>query len=242
MGLTKLSHSSMKTFKQCPKKYYYRYIERAKTKEWRHLLLGNFCHTALELFHKKYMKSGAPHGLNKIMKSAFQAAKKEYDSLDNNTLLEAKEMLEDYLKMVKADGMPLVKEVERSFNINLGNDVLIRGFIDRVDIASDKRYHIVDYKTTKNEKYLDQDQLLVYGIWLLEEYPEIDEFKGSYVLLRHDSKYKSYDFNSYDVEKMKKKILECATSINGEEIWPTIPTGLCRYCDYCDICPAQGSW
>ena len=106
----------------------------------------------------------------------------------------------------------------------------------------DGRFHIIDYKTTKNAQYLDEFQLLVYGLWLKREYPDIKEFRGSYVLLRHGSKLKSYDFNAEDVDQIEKDLISYASKIREEDTWTPVPHRLCNWCDFKSICPAQKTW
>lgn len=242
--LLKLSASAVKTYEQCPRKYYFNYIERAPKKQWDHFDLGNVCHRALELFHLEYMNNGLEKckTLTNLMTKSFSAARKEFPKANNKIIAEAKDLLKDYLKSVQATGMPVVKGVETSFNLKLGKDILLRGFLDRLDIMKDTRFRIIDYKTTKNVKYLDEFQLLVYGLWLKNEHPDIKSFRGSYVLLRHGSKMKEFDFNMEDVGKLEKKLLDYASKINGEEEWPPIPTPLCNWCDFKGICPSQQGW
>lgn len=241
--ILKLSASSMNTYKQCPLKYYYNYIERAPRKQWVHFDLGNLCHKALEIFHDIYMRKGTSgKSLDKLMKYAFSKARKDYERLTDKTLQEAKDLLTNYLKNIDKTGMPIVKGVETSFKFNITDDILIRGYLDRVDVMKDGRFHIVDYKTTKNEKYLEPFQLLIYGLWLKREYPHIDSFKASYLLLRHDSKLKSYDFNLVDIKNCENEIIKYANKINTnikDNIWKPIPTYLCNWCDFQNICPTQ---
>jgi putative RecB family exonuclease len=155
---------------------------------------------------------------------------------------EAKLLLLEYLKNTSKNGVPMVKGVETPFNIKITDEILLRGYIDRIDITDDGIFKIVDYKTTKNVKYLDAFQLLVYGLWLKKQYPEIDRFKASYVLLRHGSKTKDYEFNIEDLKKAEKDIIGYANKIKSEDQWTTIPTALCNWCDFKNICPAQQAW
>lgn len=244
--LVKLSASAVKSYKQCPRKYYFNYIERAPKKQWAHFDLGNLCHNTLELFHETYIKEGTKKKtLAKIMEVSFKEARKKFPKMNDDALTEAKDMLTDYLKAIKKSKMPDVKGVETSFSFNITDDVLIRGFLDRVDLMKDGRLHILDYKTTKNAQYLDEFQLLVYGLWLRREYPDIKEFKGSYVLLRHGSKLKSYDFNMEDVDRTEKQLIAYAETIRNEDTWMPVPHRLCDWCDFKGICPAQtaqNSW
>ena len=242
-ALIKLSASSVKSYEQCPRKYFFNYIEKAPKKQWDHFDLGNLCHKALEYFHEEYVNKGKKRLVMKnVMSESFAKARKKYPKVKGKLLVEAKDMLADYLKSIKQNGMPNVKGVETSFNFNIADGVLIRGFLDRVDIMKDKRFHIIDYKTTKNARYLEEFQLLVYGLWLLKEYPDVEHFRGSYVLLRHGSSLKSYDFTIEDVERIKKQLIEYADKIRNEDTWTPIPHRLCSWCDFQSICPAQKAW
>lgn len=239
--LIKLSASSMKTYEQCPRKYYFNYIEKVPTKHWEHFDLGNLCHKTLEIFHKEYMNKTDvdKRSLEQMMGFGFSLARKDFPDMREELLADAKGMLLKYLSLIKKEGVPIVKGVETSFTFNVTDNVLIRGFIDRLDITKDKGYKIVDYKTTKNEKYLDEFQLLIYGLWLRNNYPDVKNFEGSYVLLRHDSKEKKYKFTMEDVDKVEKKIIKYADMIRDEDSWVPIPTRLCNWCDFKEICPAQ---
>jgi putative RecB family exonuclease len=117
--------------------------------------------------------------------------------------------------------------------------------LDRIDVLKDGRFHIVDYKTNKNPKFLDPFQLLVYGLWLKQEYPNVESFKASFILLRHKSTRKEYEFNLRDLNEARKKIIKFAEQINASNLgnnWMPIPNHLCNWCDYKNICPAQTAW
>lgn len=244
--ILKLSASSMKTYDQCPKKYFYNYIAKEPRKKWAHFDLGNLCHRTLEIFHQIYIKEGTgKRTLSKIMAHSFKEARKEFPNMSNELVAEAKQLVGQYLSSLTVGNMPHVKGVETEFRFNIAEDILIRGFLDRLDILNSGMFHILDYKTTKNTRYLDEFQLLLYGLWLKHEYPDVNEFKASYVLLRHKSKLKSYIFNTEDIDKVRKKVVDYANKINNsikEDIWTPIPTKLCSYCDFKEICPTQQGW
>jgi len=241
--IMKLSASAIKTYEQCPKKYFFNYKQKAPKKQWDHFDLGNVCHKTLELFHLAYLKEGTTkRTLGKIMSASFETARKSFPNLGDILASEAKDMLMGYLQTAKQNGMPLVKGCETSFDFKLKDNVLIRGVVDRIDVLKDGRFRIIDYKTTKNVKYLDEFQLSVYGLWLKEKYPHVEEFNGAYVLLKHNSKLKEYTFNTEDIEKARKNLIDCADKIMIENVWTPIPTALCNWCDFKEICPAHQSW
>lgn len=237
-SLIKLSASSTKTFEQCPRKYYYTYIEKLPKKSWAHLTLGTFCHAVLEQFHKEW-KADKNLELVGLMGKCFGEQRPNYPSMMPDQLEEAKTLLQEYLFGVEKRGMPNTLFVEEPFKISVDKYIL-RGFMDRVDVDPDGLFHIVDYKTTKNEKYLDDFQLLVYGLALKNKYPDMERFRGSYVLLRKGSKLVTNEYSIHDVYKCERKILEFGNRIESEQKWEKRPGPLCNWCDFYD--PCMGGW
>jgi RecB family exonuclease len=239
-SLLKLSASSIKSFEQCPRKYYFNYIQKAPKKQWAHFDLGNLCHKALEIFHKTYMAEGTTkRSLSQLMSYSFSIARKGFLNVNDEIMSDAKNMLMEYLQSVKNNGMPVVKGCETSFDFKVIENVIIRGFVDRIDILEDGKFRIIDYKTTKDARYLDKFQLLVYGLWLKEKHPHIECFQGAYVLLKHGSKIKEFDFNLQDIDKVREEIISYAHKIRTEKNWKPIPTRLCDWCDFKEICDAH---
>ena len=99
--LIKLSASAVKSYEQCPRKYFFNYIERAPKRQWDHFDLGNLCHKSLELFHEAHLKNSVKKKtLAKIMQSSFTEARKDFPKMHDIALTEAKEMLSDYFKFI----------------------------------------------------------------------------------------------------------------------------------------------
>lgn len=241
-NLIKVSASSVKTFEQCRKKYYFTYIERAPKKTWDHFTLGSLIHKTLELFHRFYLehpKSKSPR--TKEMKNAFDLARKEFNA-SKEIELEAFLLTKDYLNTLTNKNMLPIKSVEQPFEFEIDKNIIVRGFIDRIDEDKDGNLTIVDYKTNKNTTYLRPFQLSVYGLWLKKEHPDLKTYNGSYILLRHKSKTKDYIFNLFDIDKVQKELLLYAKQIKEEKEWSENPQFLCKYCDFADICPAQKDW
>lgn len=239
-----LSASRVKTYKDCARKYYYTYQERLPRKEWEHFDLGELVHGSLEIFHKEYIsdeiKPDNPAGL---MKTAFQTHQDSIEKekkilLADNVIIEARDILRNYMLNLKKNGIGSKKiiVVEDKFNIRLNDKYSVQGFVDRLDIDKDGIYHIKDYKTNKNSKFMDPFQLQTYGIYLLDKYPEVENFRGSYIMLKCDGQKISYNFNREDVEKVKKSLIESADQITSEERWVPRPTKLCDWCDFKNPC------
>jgi len=245
--MIKLSSSSMSTYEKCPRKYFYQYIEKPKIElpEWSHLETGTVTHRALELFHEFLMKNTLPmEKWHEVMRDSFKTAIKESNErgkleLIKDNLADIKDSLQNYLAMIKKEGLPPVIHNELDFNFKI-QDFTVRGFMDRIDKYDNGVYHVVDYKTNKNPDYLNSFQLALYALALYEIYDDIKEISGSYVLMKHNSKLKTWEFNDKILEDVRQKVIKIGTDINTETLWAKKPTILCGWCDFRSIC--QDSW
>ncbi len=237
--MLKLSASSIGTYDKCNKKYYYTYINKPDIvkPDWSHLEAGKFCHRVLELLHLHLMSNVVPQTeYSKLMSKFFAEASKEFNKdILRPDLPEIKKMLSDYLKVLKRDGLPEVIGVEIAFKFEI-EDFVVKGFIDRIDRIGPGEYRIVDYKTSKNPKYLDSFQLLLYAIAVKELYADAQKIWGSYVLLKHESTTKDWEFTQKDIDKAIKTILDTGGKIKADQLWKKKPTRLCDWCDFKSIC------
>jgi len=237
-----LSASRVKTYQQCPRKYYYNYIEKLPRKDWLHFDLGTLVHGVLEYFHANFKTDARRSALNlkRTMKESFKKYREHMEEekpLDHGVLIEARDLLADYLKRMESDGIGSeIIALEDDFHIELTNEFGVQGYVDRIDQDGDGVLHIKDYKTNRNPKYLEPFQLRTYGIYLLDRFPEVDKFRGSYIMMRFGGMLVSYDFNREDVEKTKKQLIEYAQRISEEERWMAKPSRLCDWCDFKNPC------
>jgi RecB family exonuclease len=232
-----LSVSRVKTFESCQLKYKYSYIDKLPKKDWEHLKLGKFVHHVLELFHKKYLEK-SQESFNKIMQECFLNGVEEYKPSDEMRK-ECKDLILSYLKQVYKDKswQDKVVAVEKSFDIKINDNVSIIGFIDRLEFE-DGVFHVLDYKTTKDKRYLKNDffQLLTYAYSLYQEDNSIKKVKGSYILIRHNFEYITTEFDVSEILKIKDKFEEYYKNIAEEKLYRPNITRLCGYCDYAEVC------
>lgn len=243
----RLSVSKTKTFLDCKAKYKFCYIEKLPRKDWDFHTFGKFCHAVLEYFHKQYIE-GCSQPYNITMNEAFKAALVEYkDKMTPEMKKECFQLVDQYLRLVtknKKNGLPLnVISVEKRFDFQIADNLVLNGAIDRIQMDADNVIHVADYKTTKNKKYLKNDwfQLLTYAYVLHHEDPTITKVRGSYVLLRHDFEYITTEFSLADILSVKDKFEAYAAQMRAETKFEPNPTMLCNYCDYLQQCPAGKS-
>jgi ATP-dependent helicase/DNAse subunit B len=243
----KLSVSKTKTFKDCKRKYKFRYINKLPQLERDYLTYGSMFHRVLELFHLHYINNPlSSDKWNEVMKISFKESLKEFSGkITKEMKNEAYEAICVYLKHLKTNGFPNILSCEEKFNVTFENNVTLIGFIDRVQIDSDDILHVCDYKTSKSDKYLKGDyfQLLVYAFIMLKKNPTLQKVRGSYMMIKDDFKLVGTDVNKpflFERDKIlevENMFLNYAVDIRSEKEFLPNPTILCNWCDYVDSCP-----
>jgi len=239
----RLSVSKTKTFLDCKAKFKFCYVEKLPRKDWEFHTFGKFCHKVLEDFHNLYI-AGCLLPYNVAMTDCWKAAWLEYkDKMTPEMKKECWSIIDKYLRLVSKDkekGLPAnVISVEKRFEIPIGENIILNGAIDRIQLDADNVIHVCDYKTVKNKKYLKNDffQLLTYAYVIITEDPSITKVRASYILLRHDFEYITTEFDRDDILKVNDKYIEYAQQMNTEKEFKPNPTVLCNFCDYLDKCP-----
>lgn len=211
-------------------------------KDQLHFILGKCCHLILEWFHQQYIE-GCLLPYHITMQDAYKVAMKEYGSKMNPEMKsECWEITNSYLRKITKDknnGHPFnVLAVEKSFDFPIVENIILRGAIDIIYYDDyDGVLHVADYKTTKNEKYLtDFTQLLTYAFVIQQDHPEITKIRGSYILLRHDSKKLTQEFSLDQILSVKQKYIDYATKIQAEKEFKASPSNLCSWCGFLEHC------
>jgi len=240
----RLSVSKTKTFIDCKAKYNYAYNLKMPKKDWEYHIIGKFCHKVLEDFHNPYI-NGSTDPYHVIMLQAFKSAVAEYkNSMTLEMKKECRGLIDQYLRIVSEDKKnnlsANVLSCEKGFQILIDGDILLNGMIDRIQLDSDNIIHLADYKTTKNKKYLTEDwfQLQTYCFAILQDNPNLEKIRASYILLRHDYEYITREFYPEEIMKVKDKYISYADQIRKEKIFEPNPTHMCRFCDFLDHCEA----
>jgi RecB family exonuclease len=239
-NLIKLSVSKVKIYSDCAKKFHYSYVLKLPKKEFSFHIFGKFIHKVLENFHNEYIQ-GSTDSLHKTMEKAYKSAMAEYKSkMTQEAQKEAYDIIDAYLQKIsiEKDTIKNILAVEKNFNFNISDTVILNGMIDRIQLDPDGILHVADYKTTKNKNYLKNDfmQLLTYAYVILNEDPTIEKVRGSYILLRHNFEYITKEFSKPEILEIKNKYEDYAKMIGEEKLWRPNPSQLCSYCDFLELC------
>lgn len=237
----KLSVSKTKTFLECQARYRYAYVLKLPQKDNTFTIFGKFCHKVLEDFHLAYM-NGSQEKYNITMSEAFRNALKEY-KLTPEMKKECWDIINEYLQIVtehkKKNISANVLACEQRFEFNITDDLILNGAIDRIQMDDDGVIHVGDYKTVKNKKYLKDNelQLLTYAYYILfVAYPDAQKVRCSYILLRHNFEYITYEYSREEVAKVKDLYINYTQDILKETEWKTTVSGLCAFCPFLNQC------
>lgn len=234
----RLSLSKTKTFIDCKKKYHYNYVLKIPQKEESYHIFGKLAHKVLEDFHNSYI-NGSKNSYSKEMNIAWTNAMGEFkDKLTPELIKECWDIIDSYLKKISGNKLPMVLSCEKPFEINLRDNLVLNGAIDRIQIDEDGIYHVQDYKTTKNKSFLKSDyfQLITYAFVLLQENPNLNKIRGSYVLLRHKFEEVLFEFDKEEILKVGQKYIDYADKIIAEKEFEANVNKLCPWCPYSKIC------
>jgi putative RecB family exonuclease len=237
----RLSVSKVKTFLSCKKKFKFTYIDKLPQQEFDFYTFGKFCHKVLENFHNTYI-NGSLEPYNKIMSQAFKDALIEF-KLTREIKKECWDLINKYLMIVtknkKENKSSNIISCEKNFNFSIDKNIKLNGMIDRIQIDDDNVIHVGDYKTTKNKKYLKDDdfQLLTYAYYILSnEDTSAKKIRGSYILLRHDFENLTFEFNQSQILKIKDLYIKYGSQILSEKNYDPNANRLCEYCSFLNVC------
>jgi len=263
MTLPILSPSSINTFKQCPRKYFYNYIMKLDRKPSIHLIRGNVAHTVLERFFELN-----PDGLSDkwdyemqtllfdMFRQEWDKAKEELDTLDMSVhdklfyFTETKKMFENWFSgfKEKLEAHLPKKSLKEAFAYLTPKTELhykdttykVQGYIDAIHEWGDG-VHILDYKTSKKDTITPEYRLQL-GIYALL-YQQKHGVKPKSVginFLKFGEKYLEVD--DLLINDAAREIKDTHKKTRSTDIadYPKHITPLCKWstgqCDFYETC------
>jgi putative RecB family exonuclease len=245
------SHSKMMTYRRCPQKYKFRYIDEipppVRSIE---LHLGDTVHKALEklyadglqgkidscdeiltFYREKWDEGYSPQ--MRIVRSGTTA--RTYLGL-------GRQMLAAYHKRFYPFNGSATLELEETFKFPLSDAHEISGIIDRLAKADDGSLEIHDYKTSRRfptpSQVAGDMQLALYELALRYRWPDTQRITliWHYLTFDHDI---SVGKTLRQLETVKQRTLGLIGKIEATTSFPTHVTPLCDWCEYKEICPAM---
>lgn len=250
------SHSKINTFRQCPRKYYYQYVNKPdlpKKPNQVFLFLGSICHDTLERLYEQVRDGRVPTRKDTL---AFFDAHWDQEWTDaveihderspGDYKLMSRGYVERYYDQYHPFDQELTIDTERriDFALDGGDGISMMGYIDRLSKSPDGTWHIHDYKSSKSlptQAEMDEDpQLAYYEIGIRTMWPDIERVELHWHYLKFGQTITSRR-TPEQLEQLRADALGTIHDALGrgkdENRYETVESGLCRYCDFKSVCP-----
>ena len=240
-GRVRLSFSRVDTYRNCPRKFRYAYIDRLPTEPSPHLSFGSSIHAALEAFYDRKLPScPSEDDLLGFLYEAWDSS--GFRDLPRDEQLNYYRHAQDVLRRFHRREAPtyrLPAATEAWFELPIDDQAVVVGSIDRVDADDDGNLHVIDYKT--NRKVQDRQrvarslQLSIYALACQHLYGRLPaqvslDFVVPGVMV-------TVELEELDLDRARTAVLDTAAKVREETFTPT-PNRLCGWCDFRSVCPA----
>lgn len=231
-----LSPSKISTYRECPRKFRFLYIDRLGPKFRKarpFLTLGNNVHAALRDFFSLPLRRRKPHTLQALLEERWATNRVGFRDEAEEEFYKARALgqLHQFARNFDLEARPLM--LERRVNRRVAG-VVLQGIVDRVDREGDAA-HVMDYKTGAAQGDLGPFSLYFYALTLQRRrFPPVE--KLSYVFLE-SGVVKSWWYDHAEAMQTVSRVLETAYEIAEDDAYSPRPGRGCRYCDFLEICP-----
>jgi len=255
--MTIYSHSRLNCFENCPKAYWFSYIEKPKIerKEGIEAFVGSRVHETLEK-HYTELKLTKLNSLKALL--SFYEKQWEKNWNENIVVVKkdlkpkhyfdlGKKCIEKYYQRHKPFDKDKTIACEKKISIDLdeSGQYKMRGFIDRLAEEEPGHYVIHDYKTSGSlpmQDYLDQDrQLALYSIAVYNDFTDCDDVNLCWHYLVFDKDLFS-SRSGEQLDKLKQDMIALIQKVEKAELeqkFPTKESRLCDWCQYSELCPTK---
>jgi RecB family exonuclease len=249
-GLIKTSPTALEQFERCRLQYFIERIEKRRPQyDNPPMLLGRAAHDTLNALLREHIKVGKERHLDMALAHVlFEEFWEKHRCSEQELFVDGLQMISNLCEQQEMVDPEKVFALEHAFEFTLGDEVLVRGRIDRIDREESMdeetgeiflTLYIYDYKTTRQwlttRDVADSIQIACYsiaakiieptatrlrsGLWLLRT--------GEPILISHTDT-ELVDWTDY--------IVTTARQIQTEKTWAPSLNVNCVYCSCSDEC------
>jgi DNA helicase-2/ATP-dependent DNA helicase PcrA len=235
-----LSASAIECYQKCPMQYLFERVWRIRGGPSAAMTFGNAMHTTIKEFASE---------LRKRRKISFEEVAAIYDREWSSAGFSDDYHEEEYRKEGRKEldkfygsyvaAPPEVLFQEKSFELLLEHDVIVKGRMDQVNRINEEEVEIVDYKTGKAKDAKKADSSLQLSVYAIAA-EEVLELKPArlvfYNLTTNEAVVTTRDAKA--LAKTKQTIAEVADRIRAKD-FAAKPGFNCKYCGFEPLCPAH---
>jgi putative RecB family exonuclease len=250
-----LSPSRAADFKQCPLLYRFRAIDRLPEPPSTAQLRGSLVHAALEQLYGLPTALRGPDTARSLVEPAWEkliAAEPdlagELEAEARTQLLEeARALLSGYYRLEDPTRFD-PQSCEQRVEVELADGTLLRGVIDRIDVAATGELRVVDYKTGKAPpaaralaEFKAMFQMKFYAVALLRSRGVLPTRLRLIYLA--DGQLLDYSPDRDELLRFEKTLMaiwRAIQSASGTGDFRPSPSRLCEWCPHQEHCPVFG--
>ena len=250
------SHSSLGTYRNCPRQFKFQYIEKpvVRRKVSPQAFLGTAVHKALRHLYKM----GAD-GVVWPENDVVEFYQKEWDKVDPESLVLPSEhyTVDDFIRIGREvlvrhyrkykpfkHGVILGSELSLKFTLP-ETPFVISAKIDRLSKKDDGSLEICDYKTGQHMLQThDLDfrfQMGLYQLAVQDAYPQFHDIDLVQIYLRQDEEV-ACRMSPDELDELTEQVrltLAAIVAAERNDNFPPTESALCAYCNYEELCPAR---
>ncbi|MEU0545195.1 RecB family exonuclease [Nocardia sp. NPDC005978] len=247
-----LSPSRAIDFKQCPLKYRLRAIDRIPEPPSRAAVRGTLVHSVLEdLFALPAAERDQAHAdalvapaWQRMLESRADTAGLIADDELEGFYAEARALVAVYFRLEDPTAFT-PQSLEAFVEADLPDGTPLRGFVDRIDRASDGGLHVIDYKTGKSpapdHEMRALFQLKFYALVLLRTFGTAPTaLRLMYLADEQTLTYQPEAEELLRFERVVSALWLAIQSATASGDFPPSRSWLCKYCDFKPLCPEFG--
>ncbi|MFN0280699.1 MAG: RecB family exonuclease [Kineosporiaceae bacterium] len=254
MAPTALSPSRAGDFMQCPLLYRFRVVDRLPEAPSPAAARGTVVHAVLERLFDLPRGARTLEAARGLLPSQWERVQAEAPDLAGlfdgdpeavtTWLTSAEDLLARWFELEDPNRLE-PSDRELYVETVLDDGLVLRGYVDRVDVAPDGRVRVVDYKTGRapreafEAKALFQMKFYALVLWRLRgAVPAMLQlvYLGSGEILRYAPEEAELTATERKVKALWAAIARAAQT--GD--WRASPSRLCDWCDHRPLCPAWG--
>jgi putative RecB family exonuclease len=250
-----LSPSRAADFKQCPLLYRFRAIDRLPEPPSAPQLRGSVVHAALEQLYGLPAMQRDPETARALVGPAWEQAIAEEPSLaaelgperQAQLLDEARALLSGYYRLEDPTRFD-PQSCEQRIEVELTDGTLLRGVIDRIDVAPTGELRVVDYKTGKAPsearalaEFKAMFQMKFYAVALLRSRGVLPTRLRLIYLA--DGQLLDYSPDEDELVRFEKTLMAIWRAIQSAGVTGDFrprPSRLCDWCPHHANCPVYG--